>query len=42
VVYLPCCTSHGRERESKRSISTSHDREHVHSCIGWLIVNMQV
>ena len=23
-----------RERESKRSISTSHGREHVHSCIG--------
>jgi hypothetical protein len=23
-----------RERESKRSISTSHGHEHVHSCIG--------
>jgi hypothetical protein len=34
VLYPPCCTSHGRERESKRSISTSHGREHVHSCIG--------
>jgi uncharacterized protein YjhX (UPF0386 family) len=33
-LVAPLMVERERERESKRSISTSHGREHVHSCIG--------